>query len=48
MQFFLAQVEQGKDTVCVNLRASAVNKKSENLIALNMEMDNKYEITESF
>jgi hypothetical protein len=27
MQFFLAQVEQGKDTVCVCLRASAVNLK---------------------
>ena len=26
MQFFLAQVEQGKDTVCVCLRASAVNE----------------------
>jgi hypothetical protein len=25
MQFFLAQVEQGKDTVCECLRASAVN-----------------------
>ena len=27
MQFFLAQVEQGKNTVCVYLRASAVDKK---------------------
>lgn len=26
MQFFLALVEQGKDTVCAYLRASAVNK----------------------
>jgi hypothetical protein len=25
MQFFLAQVEQGKDIVCAYLRASAVN-----------------------
>jgi hypothetical protein len=26
MQFFLAQVEQGKNTVCAGLRASAVKK----------------------
>jgi len=26
MQFFLAQVEQGKDTVCEYLRTSAVKK----------------------
>jgi hypothetical protein len=33
MQFFLAQVEQGKDTVCEYLRASAV-KKNLNLFGL--------------
>jgi hypothetical protein len=27
MQFFLAQVEQGKNTVCAGLRESAVKKK---------------------
>jgi hypothetical protein len=33
MQFFLAQVEQGKELVCVYLRASAVNKKSKSVAA---------------
>ncbi len=35
MQFFLAQVEQGKDTVCAYLRGSAVNKLNHRSGAVN-------------